>query len=1191
MRLKAIRLSGFKSFVDPTTVSFSTNMTGIVGPNGCGKSNTIDAVRWVMGESSAKYLRGDAMTDVIFNGSTERKPVGKASVELQFDNTDRTLRGEYAAYNEISVRRQVTREGQSQYFLNGSRCRRRDITDLFLGTGLGPRSYAIIEQGMISRLIEAKPDELRVYVEEAAGISRYKDRRRETENRMRRTRENLERLDDIREELDRQLVHLQKQAEAAEKYKALKADERQKKAELMALKWRVLDNDYASQEAGISQLETRIEGKVADQTGLEARIEATRLQVIEHTDTFQDTQTAFYELGTRIARQEQKLESQEQLALRLGENLAQIKRSLNDNEQALTQDEHAIQETREQLLLASEELAILTMQQEERDQQADIAETQWANWQENWHQFTEKAGEPARKSDVCKARILSLQQQLESVRKTHERRVREMDELQEQEGDDELMMLEAEVAELDLHLEAANEQLDQDKEALSCRRQEVQTGRETLEQDRRQLTRLLQRKATLEALQTAALADDDGTVTRWLESHQMARHPRLASRLHVETGWEIAVETVLGQHLTAVVVDHLDELAPCLVNPSQASINFWETNSSCGETSSSFGEINSGNQNRAPMAASESVPDESCLLNKVSSPEHLAPALATVKTADHLDQALAMRTQLNEQESIVLQDGTWIGRNWLRVPAAAGQESGGLLLRQQELEQVTEEWDMLDMEVEEKATHLDALQLQIHSQEQQLETASKEVRQRQQKLSELTIQEARLRANQAQRLQRRSQTEAELSELEKQRQLLQEELEITRMDEQEVVLELEAFAAERNQLQDSRATLQQHLDQARQEVNAAQHQCHQQQLTQQQLTSRVEALEHARQRLEQEKEALLKQQDTLLASQQQDHQADLDRIRAELQQLLAQRVDAEHALQHQRQLLEEVEQVLKGLEEQRQAVERQAQDIRTQLEAARLECQALDIRRQTLIEQLSDEGFELRTIIEQLSNDASIDEWQQALTTIGERIRRLGNINLAAIEECQQQTERKQYLDTQYHDLLTALSTLEGAIVRIDQETRARFSQTFDSINSGLTELFPKVFGGGSAWLELTDDDLLTTGVAIMARPPGKKNSTIHLLSGGEKALTAIALVFSIFQLNPAPFCMLDEVDAPLDDANVGRYGRLVKAMSDRVQFIYITHNKIAMEMASQLLGVTMQEPGVSRLVSVNVEEAADMMD
>ncbi len=1169
MRLKAIKLSGFKSFVDPTSVLFSTNMTGIVGPNGCGKSNTIDAVRWVMGESSAKYLRGDAMTDVIFNGSTERKPVGKASVELLFDNSDRTLKGEYASYNDINIRRQVTREGQSHYFLNGARCRRRDITDLFMGTGLGPRSYAIIEQGMISRLIEAKPDELRVYVEEAAGISRYKDRRRDTENRMRRTQENLERLGDIREELGRQLVHLERQASAAEKYKTLKAEEHQKKAELLALKWQSLNTDYESREVAIRELETRFESRVAEQRSLDAAMEEQRLIVIAQNDEFQSVQAVFYDIGARIARQEQKLEHQAHLASQLNDDLERVTADQRTNQQAMDDDTKAMVDIQLTLEETAAEQEMLALQTEESEEEVLSVESHWQDWQENWNAFAERAGDPARRSDVALASIQSLASQLHRADDVVQKREREQKQL-ESTDDDSWQLLEAEVAEQELRLEMCQEQRDASQRQLIEARAQQQQKRQELDNDRDRLNRLVQRKATLEALQKAALNENEEGSVHWLESHQLARKPRLAESLNVVPGWEVAVETALGRYLNAVMVDKLDALHPWLSSVEGISLRFWESSEAS-----------------VPSARS---PAET-LVHKVTSTEDLSSILGCIQVADTLDDALMRRRALKSHESIMLSDGTWLGPDWLCTPTVSVDGDGGLLLRQQALEGVTEEWDLLDMDVEEKAADIDTAQLRIQTLEQQVDSLSQEWQQISQRFNHASSELASQRGMQEQRRRRAEQVVQELVEAKEQRAVLQEEEQEAQQALQQANEDLQVFSVEREGLQSQKHRIQQQLETVRQQARSRQVQVHQAQLLRQQQQSNMLALESALDRLKQEAQNLQQRKDALLSSQQQDHQQDLELMRAELQQLLEERQLSETRMQTHRQALEQAEQELKSLEQQRHGFEQQAQDVRNRLEAVRLECQALDIRRQTLIEQLSEDNLTLKDVMEHLSDEANIDDWQQALGSIGDRIRRLGNINLTAIDEFHHQTERQQYLDSQHDDLQTALDTLEGAIMKIDRETRARFQDTFNAINNGLAELFPKVFGGGHAKLELTGDDLLTTGVAIMARPPGKKNSTIHLLSGGEKALTAIALVFSIFQLNPAPFCMLDEVDAPLDDANVGRYGRLVKAMSDRVQFIYITHNKIAMEMAVQLLGVTMQEPGVSRIVSVNVEEAAEMIE
>ena len=1167
MRLKAIKLAGFKSFVDPTTVPFNTNMTGIVGPNGCGKSNTIDAVRWVMGESSAKYLRGDAMTDVIFNGSSERKPVGKASVELVFDNSDKTLKGEYAAYNEISLRRQVSRDGQSLYFLNGTKCRRKDITDIFLGTGLGPRSYAIIEQGMISRLIEAKPEELRVYVEEAAGISKYKERRRETENRMRRTHENLERLQDIREELERQLSHLQRQAQAAEKYKELKAQERQKKAQLQALKWQALDADYRERELQIARHETRFEEQMAAQRAADAAIEGLRLDHQQRSDEFNQAQSKYYEVGAQIARQEQKLEHQAQLSLQLDRDLADAEKAIFDSQRALEEDQLQRETLSEELMMLEPELEMLLAEQEESALHLLEAEEAQARWQDDWDAFTQRASEPTRQAEVAQTRMQATEQQLARLDQQIRRLQEELQQLHDNPEREEIQLLAEEVSEQELQADSQQERLDTLQEQTQSAREQLEALRSQRDDGKARLSQMLNRKATLDALQKAALGQGSEAVSHWLESHQLARKPRLAEQLQVEAGWERAVETVLGDYLQAVMIDQLDPAQHWLGSFKEGQLTLWQNQPTSGNTA-------------APGS----------LLAKVQSKQDISGLLAGVNTAPDLAHALAMRVSLNAEESVITPDGIWLGRSWLRVVKAADGE-GGVLARQQELEVLDDQIEELDIQVEEWDADLDAAQLRLRSLEQQRDTAQREQQQVAQKLITLKSQLSGKQARAEQFELRGDKLRTEVAELQELQALEREQLEVLRLQWQEAMSAIDTDTDERERLQTRRQQVQQQLEQARNEGRSRQERTHQLQLKVQTLKSREQGLQQAISRLAEQMQRLQERKAQILANQNRDHSADLDELKLQLEEMLERRMDAEQRMQAARHALEAVDSQLRQLEQARAEAENNALAVRNELEKVRMECQALDIRRQALIEQLQEEKLTLKDVLENMPEEANATDWQQELERIGERIQRLGAINLAAIEEYQVQSERKVYLDAQNDDLQKALTTLEGAIAKIDRETRTRFKETFDKMNAGLAELFPKVFGGGHAWLELTDEDMLSTGVAIMARPPGKKNSTIHLLSGGEKALTAIALVFSIFQLNPAPFCMLDEVDAPLDDANVGRYARLVKAMSEKVQFIYITHNKIAMEMASQLMGVTMHEPGVSRLVSVDVEEAAELID
>lgn len=1166
MRLKAIKLAGFKSFVDPTTVPFATNMTGIVGPNGCGKSNTIDAVRWVMGESSAKYLRGDSMTDVIFNGSSERKPVGKASVELIFDNTDKSLQGEYSAYNEVSVRRQVTRDGQSLYFLNGTKCRRKDVTDIFLGTGLGPRSYAIIEQGMISRLIESKPDELRVYVEEAAGISKYKERRRDTENRMRRTQENLDRLGDIRQELDRQLAHLQRQAEAAEKYKDLKAQEREKKAQLHALKWQSLDADYRQREQQITAHETQFEAHMAEQRAVDAEIESLRQEHYEKSDVFDQAQNKFYEVGAHIARQEQKIEHQSQMSFQLDRDMADVEKQIFDTQRALENDQLELEEASAELEKFEPELDLQMAEQEEVSIQLLSAEEAQQHWQEEWDAFTARASEPTKQAEVAQTKIQATEQQVVRLEQQQERLQQELEQLTHNPENEEVALLQEEVEELELQSESQQEAFEQQQERLQTSREGLEALRSQYDQGKAQLVQLQSREATLQALQKAALGQGSDAVSHWLESHQLARKPRLAERIQVQTGWEIAVETVLGAYLQAVVLDDLDPVEHWLNSFKEGELALW---------------VGASTQFNAE-------PDT--LLSQVQSSEDISGLLYGIKTAESLADALAMRSQLQAHESVITPEGIWLGKQWLRVNKAADGE-GGMLARQQELELLEEQVEELDIQVEEWEVDLDAAQLNLRSLEQQRDNAQGEQQQLSQKLMQLTSQLSGKRARAEQFNLRSSKLEQELQENKELQRLEREEVEVLRLSWQEAMAAVDTDGDERERLQSQRQQVQQQLEQARAQGRTQQETTHQLQLKIQGLRNKQQGVQQAVSRLAEQMSALQERKQKISSNQKVDHSSDLEELKLQLEEMLERRLMAEEKMQEARQQLQTVDDRMRELEQRRQVAEQKSLEVRNQLETVRLECQALDIRRQALIDNLKEEKLTLREVLDSLTEEANVNDWQQQLEDLATRIQRLGAINLAAIEEYKIQSERQVYLAAQYEDLEKALSTLAGAIEKIDRETRNRFKDTFDKINAGLAELFPKVFGGGNASLELTDDDMLSTGVAIMARPPGKKNSTIHLLSGGEKALTAIALVFSIFQLNPAPFCMLDEVDAPLDDANVGRYARLVKAMSDKVQFIYITHNKIAMEMASELMGVTMHEPGVSRLVTVNVEEAAELID
>ena len=1161
MRLKSIKLAGVKSFVDPTTVSFPSNMAAVVGPNGCGKSNIIDAVRWVMGESSAKNLRGESMTDVIFNGSNTRKPVTQASIELIFDNSDGTLTGEYAAFAEISIRRRVTRDAQNTYFLNGVKCRRRDITDIFLGTGLGPRSYSIIEQGMISKLIEAKPEELRNFIEEAAGISKYKERRRETENRIRRTHENLARLTDLREELERQLERLHRQAQSAEKYQEYKAEERQLKAQLSALRWQALNAQVGQREQVIGGQEVSFEALNAEQRNADASIERLRDGHHELSERFNLVQGRFYSVGGDIARVEQSIQHGQQ-------RLRQLQDDLREAEQARLETESHLGHDRTLLATLGEELAMLEPEQdiagaaaEEAAAQLEEAETAMQAWQEQWERFNQQSTEPRRAAEVQQSRIQQLEQSLERLAERRRRLDEERASLAGDPEDAELSELSEQLALGELGLEElamAQEQSDQQLEQL---REQIQQANRGEQHAQGELQRLNGRIASLEALQQAAMDPGKG-VSEWLQEQGLDQRPRLADGLRVEPGWELAVETVLGADLHAVLLERFDDL----------DMSGFEQ-----------GDLRLVSSQRAARSVSGS------LLDKVTATSDLSPWLGRVRPVEDLDQALAERASLADDESLISRDGYWVSRHFLRV-RRAGEAESGLLARGQELERLQAERDEGEAALDLLAEQL----LQLREAQREWEERREQQRRQHQDLSrqqgELNARRSASRAKLEQLTLRRQRLDEELVELSEQRALETEQLGEARLHLQDALDAMALATEQREALLASRDGIREQLDHIRQEARQHKDHAHQLAVRVGSLRAQHDSTRQALERLEQQFERALERREQLSLNLD-EGQAPLEELRMKLEELLERRMGVEDELKQARLALEDADRELREAEKRRTQAEQQAQLLRGQLEQQRMEWQALTVRRKALQDQLHEDGFDLHGVIGTLPADANESEWEAELERLGARIQRLGPINLAAIDEYQQQSERKRYLDAQNDDLTEALDTLENVIRKIDKETRNRFKETFDQINSGLQALFPKVFGGGNAYLELTGEDLLDTGVAIMARPPGKKNSTIHLLSGGEKALTALALVFAIFQLNPAPFCMLDEVDAPLDDANVGRYARLVKEMSEKVQFIYITHNKIAMEMADQLMGVTMHEPGCSRLVAVDVEQAVALAE
>jgi chromosome segregation protein len=1166
MRLKSIKLSGFKSFVDATTLAFPSNMTAVVGPNGCGKSNIIDAVRWVLGESSAKYLRGESMTDVIFNGSNARKPVGQAAIELVFDNHNGSAPGEFAQYSEISVRRRVSRQGQSDYFLNGTKCRRRDITDLFLGTGLGPRSYAIIEQGMISRLIEARPEELRVYIEEAAGISKYKERRRETESRIRRTQENLERLSDVRAELGRQLQHLERQAVAAEKYKTFKQDERRKKAELTVLRWQQLNTKLQSWRGGIRDTEWELEKHLTGRIQQDTELETLRAQHQQRNEQFNRIQARYYEAGANIARLEQSLQDRRDRSRQARLEVDQALASERELGRELEQDNDTLAAFDEELAMLEPEQKESSLRAEASSEQLHNAEHDMADWQQRWDDFSARSADARRQADLTQLSIRVLESAIEQLRLRDQRLQQEHHTLQQQLDCDTLDEQRELQATVSLKREGAQKLIEHSQQQLQQLRLRQQQAEQHQSQQRQQVQRL---EVTLESQQhllAEQLGDTNGALQHWLNLHQLGQAPRLAAALDIDDGWEFATEQVLGRLSQGLVLPQLAAQLT-LLDDAPAGV--------------------------ALVSADADVPAESpeatSLAARVRGNTAIAGALVNILVADSLKQAQQQQRQLQHGQSVITPQGVWMGRHWVLMPAADASQTG-VIERQKTVLSLNAQLAQAQRKSELAETTSANASQALEQTEQQREQARCELTEADQQLGTIAAQLGALQARSEQITQRLTQIDANAAELKFEHEHQHQELECAREEWQQGLETTEEHDERKEQLLAQRDGLRENLDQLRQQARHERDLAHQLQLTLQSLHSTRDGLRQTISRARVQQQRVEGRLELLRRSREQAEEP-LEDLQLELEGLLECRLAEEDALSEAREELDDLDRRVREADQGRSTTEQRIQQVRVTLETLKMESQALEIRAGNHLEQLSGLNITLHVVLEQMDDSASEQEWSEELEKIAARIQRLGAINLAAIDEFQVQSERKTYLDSQHEDLAEALEILGGAIRKIDRETRQRFKETFDRVNEGLQGLFPKVFGGGHASLELTGEDFLEAGVTIMARPPGKKNSTIHLLSGGEKALTAIALVFAIFQLNPAPFCMLDEVDAPLDDANVGRYANLVKEMSKQVQFIYITHNKIAMEQADQLMGVTMYEPGCSRPVTVDVEAATALAE
>lgn len=1177
MRLKQVKLAGFKSFCDPTTFELPSQLVGIVGPNGCGKSNIIDATRWVLGESRATELRGESMQDVIFNGSLERKPSSRASVELVFDNSLGRIGGAWGGFAEISVKRVLTREGQSTYYINQQPVRRKDVHDIFLGTGLGPRAYAIIGQGTISRIIEAKPDELRVFFEEAAGVSKYKERRRETENRLADTRENLTRVEDILRELHGQISKLDAQAEVAGRYRAMEAERTQKQQWLWLIKRDDAQAEQQLLEKTAESLDLEIEGLQTGLRSAENRMETLREAVHQANDEVSRCQAAYYEVNSEISTLESQIRmiaqnrNQAQARLKSLEEQIQSARALSEGGLQRRQEVEAqLEEAREQQATAEMALA-------EAEEQLAACEDEERERREALESARQAAHVAQQALQVGRVERRSHEEALAQMQERRQRLQASLSQL----GDDASDQLER----LALELGAAQEEearTAEQQQTLEARLAEVQAERgpaqEVLQAAVTKTTTIEARMAVLEQLQ--ARMQGENQMRPWLEKHGLGEDTeRIWQYIRIEPGWETAVEAVLRERVHALEAKSVQQVAAMLQEAPPGKVGLFLTDLPAGA---------------APLPARPAgrlVPLASLVRCQDA---RLKPIMAEwldgFFSAESTEAAFAGRGQLPPGGRFVVREGHAIGRFDV-VLFAMDSEGEGVLARQQELQNLERELraqQLLGDEARQQAERIDAMATQLAEQVRAARDASARAVRR---VSTATIEHERLAQAVRSREESRQRLSEEIEELAL-RQAGREEALQALVDglaeaEEKAEVASEELAAAREAAEMLETTLSSRRDHARESELAVRESAYA-------VRSLEQEIENLRERIARADEQLAQadgNRERLLA----DLEGMSDEaLREQLEVMLERRMEAEQALSEARGLADERSGELRRLDEERLRAERGQEPLRQRLIELRMKEQAARLTAEQMGEALAEASAdlaELKASLAALPQRPKPSWLQSEVSRLAQAVARLGPVNLAALDELTAAREREVFLNTQSADLQEAMATLENAIRTIDQETRSLLQSTYDTVNAEFGRLFPMLFGGGEARLVLTGGEILDAGVQVFAQPPGKKNASIHLLSGGEKALTAIALVFGIFKLNPAPFCLLDEVDAPLDDANTERYAKMVSAMSEETQFIFISHNKIAMEMAHQLIGVTMQEKGVSRLVAVDLTSAVELAE
>ncbi len=1186
MRLIKLKIAGFKSFVEPTVVLFPSQLAGVVGPNGCGKSNIIDAVRWVLGESKASELRGESIQDVIFKGSGHRKPVSRASVELFFDNGQGRASGQWSQYAEITVKRVLDREGNSSYYINNLHVRRRDMIDLFLGTGLGPRAYAIIGQGMISRIVEAKPDELRFFLEEAAGVTKYKERRKETENRLEDARENLARVDDICNELESQVTRLQAQAEVAKEYQGLHEQIGFKQSVLWLKKRNDARRDALVLAQQVSESTTQVMSQTTALRHIEAQVEQAREAHFTASDLLHATQAEMYAANGEVSRLEAELTHVRDARTRLESRLAQL---ASEDTHWTAQNTQLIEEqirwaalldnARNRLAIATDEhaLAVERLTSAEEAVRAVGHEVAAARREQNQFEQAQRLAEADRGH---------AQRALENLTQRRTRLDQDRAALGAPDSA-QLAAAEIEEARSQESLSLAQAALHESQMAIPAAETAVRSARETLQLAHRQLTESRAQHGALVQLQ--AKVAQRGDIGPWLDARGLAQAKPLWQSIQVNKGWETAVEAVLRENFTALAAD-ATTLRAALENspPVILALAYVDGQGVAQQTPLA-------NPNQVSDVSAESLRAQvqcddarwSAVLD-----EWLGHVMITDDLPGKLSGQFAVDTpRMGAPRVYVSRAGHLLTASGitLYVPDA---KTHGVIERQREIDELAELMDARSL-AEQVAREAQQLAEQhLAELQSQLATARRAVQEAQQAMHVAQVTALKLNQAQARFDERSAQIDHDLLELARQQtteetRLARAELESRQQQERLDIMREQLdqlFEAQRQKdaaLRDARQ-LETQLAREVQEANFSEREC----LSK--LDDNTRATTTAASQLARVS-AEMRGATTELAS------ISDEILQAQLHHALDNKRVKESALAERRDALETAAAALRGLDEQRLKLEQGIAPLNERINQLKLKAQAAEMSEAQFQERLTEINLlteaDEAPFIDALAASPKDSVLQSEITRLTQALEALGPVNLAALEELTTAAQRKEFLDEQSADLTSAINTLEDAIRRIDRDTREQLQETYNIVNAQFGTLFPQLFGGGEARLILTGDEILDAGIQIMAQPPGKKNSTIHLLSGGEKALTAIALVFAMFQLNPAPFCMLDEVDAPLDDSNTVRFCEMVKRMSVQTQFIFISHNKIAMEMAQQLIGVTMQEQGVSRVVEVDISEALRLAD